>query len=205
MPEAVLQRGVRADQAAPGAGLGPAIFRDLAEVCGGSIALGNPPHGIYQGLIIAPIADRRRPARSARRRDRQSRVGSARGLSAGAPHDHDRAADRAGQGDRRRQRRRIPDARFLRRVIETLNDGRLLAYSADHGEKLLEIDTGVGSGVGPPITYRIGGRQYISLVGGIGRQASLLPGSPFAVADTPPPKLLTYAVDAASTDRATPR
>ena len=39
MREAVLQRGVRADEAAPGSGLGLAIVRDLAELYGGSIAL----------------------------------------------------------------------------------------------------------------------------------------------------------------------
>ena len=37
MREAVLQRGVRADEAAPGTGLGLAIVRDLAEVYGGSV------------------------------------------------------------------------------------------------------------------------------------------------------------------------
>ena len=41
MREAVLQRGVRADEAAPGSGLGLAIVRDLAELYGGSIALGG--------------------------------------------------------------------------------------------------------------------------------------------------------------------
>ena len=76
-----------------------------------------------------------------------------------------------------------------------LANGTRTIYSADRGEKLLEIDTDVGSGVGPPITYRIGGRQYVSLVGGIGRAVELLPGSPFVAADTPPPKLLTFAVD----------
>ena len=39
MREAVLQRGVRADEAAPGSGLGLAIVRDLAELYGGSIGL----------------------------------------------------------------------------------------------------------------------------------------------------------------------
>ena len=34
MREAVLQRGVRADEAAPGSGLGLAIVRDLAELYG---------------------------------------------------------------------------------------------------------------------------------------------------------------------------
>ena len=41
MRDAVLQRGVRADEAAPGSGLGLAIVRDLAELYGGSIALGR--------------------------------------------------------------------------------------------------------------------------------------------------------------------
>jgi hypothetical protein len=87
-------------------------------------------------------------------------------------------------------------------VIETLNDGRLLAYSADRGEKLLDIDTGLGSGVGPPITYRVGGRQYVALIGGIGQAAVLLTGSPFAAADTPPPRLLTFALDATASTQA---
>jgi signal transduction histidine kinase len=37
--DAVLQRGVRADEAAPGSGLGLAIVRDLAAVYGGTITL----------------------------------------------------------------------------------------------------------------------------------------------------------------------
>ena len=45
MREAVLKRGVRADEAAPGSGLGLAIVRDLAELYGGSIALGESPLG----------------------------------------------------------------------------------------------------------------------------------------------------------------
>ena len=45
MRDAVLQRGVRADEAAPGSGLGLAIVRDLAELYGGSISLGAAPMG----------------------------------------------------------------------------------------------------------------------------------------------------------------
>ena len=61
-------------------------------------------------------AGHRRPAAGARRRDRQGDLGSARRVSAGPPHDHDGAADRQGQGDHRRERRRSPDAWILRRL-----------------------------------------------------------------------------------------
>ena len=41
----VLDRGVRADEAAPGWGLGLSIVRDLLEVYGGTISLTDSPHG----------------------------------------------------------------------------------------------------------------------------------------------------------------
>jgi signal transduction histidine kinase len=52
--EAVLQRGVRADEAAPGSGLGLAIVRDLAELYGGSIALGGSPLGGLRARLQLP-------------------------------------------------------------------------------------------------------------------------------------------------------
>jgi signal transduction histidine kinase len=54
MREAVLQRGVRADQAAPGSGLGLAIVRDLAELYGGSITLDNSPEGGVRARLRLP-------------------------------------------------------------------------------------------------------------------------------------------------------
>jgi len=50
----VLQRGVRADEAAPGSGLGLAIVRDLADVYGGSIALDASPLGGLRARLQLP-------------------------------------------------------------------------------------------------------------------------------------------------------
>jgi len=55
MREAVLHRGVRADEAAPGSGLGLAIVRDVAELYGGSIALGPSPLGGLRATLRLPI------------------------------------------------------------------------------------------------------------------------------------------------------
>ncbi len=54
MREAVLQRGVRADEAAPGSGLGLAIVGDLAELYGGSIALSRSPAGGLRARLQLP-------------------------------------------------------------------------------------------------------------------------------------------------------
>jgi len=53
--EVVLQRGVRADEAAPGSGLGLAIVRDLAELYGGAIVLGASPLGGVCATLRLPI------------------------------------------------------------------------------------------------------------------------------------------------------
>jgi quinohemoprotein ethanol dehydrogenase len=53
-------------------------------------------------------------------------------------------------------------------VIQVIPDGRLMAYSADKGAKLLEIQTGLRGGMGPPITYTLDGKQYVALMGGTG-------------------------------------
>jgi quinohemoprotein ethanol dehydrogenase len=78
-------------------------------------------------------------------------------------------------------------------VFQVINDGRLLAYSADKGEKLLEIQTGLKSGMGPPITYQLDGQQYVALMGGIGTVIGNAgpQNSPTAI----PPKLLVYRLD----------
>jgi signal transduction histidine kinase len=54
MRESVLQRGVRADEAAPGSGLGLAIVRDLADVYGGTVSLDASPEGGLRARLALP-------------------------------------------------------------------------------------------------------------------------------------------------------
>src|SRR5580765_6466497 len=51
---AVLQRGVRADEAGAGSGFGLAIVRDLAELYGGSVALDASPLGGLRATLRLP-------------------------------------------------------------------------------------------------------------------------------------------------------
>ena len=52
----VLQRGVRADESAPGSGFGLAIVRDLAELYGGTLALDRSPLGGLRVRLTLPAA-----------------------------------------------------------------------------------------------------------------------------------------------------
>jgi quinohemoprotein ethanol dehydrogenase len=83
-------------------------------------------------------------------------------------------------------------------VLEVIPDGRLVAYRADTGEKLLDIKTGLRGGMGPPVTYLIDGKQYISLMGGTGPvipSIGLAP-PPGTTTEKPGlPKLLTFVLD----------
>jgi signal transduction histidine kinase len=54
--EAVLQRGVRADEAAPGSGLGLAIVRELAELYGGGVTLAAASGGGLAATLRLPAA-----------------------------------------------------------------------------------------------------------------------------------------------------
>jgi signal transduction histidine kinase len=56
MREAVLQRGVRVDEAGPGSGLGLAIVRDLAALYGGAIRLGASPAAGLRATLRLPAA-----------------------------------------------------------------------------------------------------------------------------------------------------
>jgi len=84
-------------------------------------------------------------------------------------------------------------------VLQVIPDGRLVAYRADTGEKLLDLKTGLHGGMGPPITYQLDGKQYISLMGGTGKVTPSVGLPPPPPSTTPPglPRLLTLVLDGA--------
>ena len=53
-------------------------------------------------------------------------------------------------------------------VIQTLSNGHMKAFTADKGEQLLDIALPLSSGVGPPMTYMLDGKQYIAVMAGTG-------------------------------------
>jgi quinohemoprotein ethanol dehydrogenase len=78
-------------------------------------------------------------------------------------------------------------------VFQVIPDGRFLAYSADKGEKLFELNTGLGNGMGPPITFSVDGKQYVALAGGIGPLQGFGGRGPAAPALKP--QLLVFTLD----------
>jgi PQQ-dependent dehydrogenase (methanol/ethanol family) len=80
-------------------------------------------------------------------------------------------------------------------VFQVAPDGRLMAYSAEKGEQLLELPTGLRNGMGPPITFAVDGKQYIALMGGTGGTASVGTTNPGAVTTPQKPMLLVFGLD----------
>jgi hypothetical protein len=77
-------------------------------------------------------------------------------------------------------------------VFHVINDGHFVAYTADKGEKLFDVQTG-RTGMAPPITYEIDGKQYLAFMGGAGRGAGVM-GPVDAKVDNPP-LLFVFALD----------
>jgi quinohemoprotein ethanol dehydrogenase len=84
-------------------------------------------------------------------------------------------------------------------VFQSLSNGHLLAYKADTGDKVFETSTNQNSGQGPPITYMVGGKQYIAVAGGSGpRGGGPGPAGTAAVPGGPPPvypRVYVYTLD----------
>ncbi len=84
-------------------------------------------------------------------------------------------------------------------IVFQATGGTLYAYSADKGEKLLELKTGVPGGMAPPITFLLDGKQYVALqvgqgLSGPGPGGPAPPPNPNAPAPMNP-RLLVYALD----------
>jgi PQQ-dependent dehydrogenase (methanol/ethanol family) len=56
-------------------------------------------------------------------------------------------------------------------VVQTTPQGHLMVYTADKGEKLLDLTLPLTSGVGPPMTYQLDNKQYIAVMAGTGAAA----------------------------------
>ena len=69
-------------------------------------------------------------------------------------------------------------------VFQTINDGRFRAINAVNGEILYEVKAG-RTGMAPPITYEVDGKQYVVFGGGLGRAANIV-GPNNAKVDNPP-------------------
>jgi len=53
-------------------------------------------------------------------------------------------------------------------VLQTMNSGRMKAFTADKGEPLLDIALPLTAGVGPPMTFMLDGKQYVAVMAGTG-------------------------------------
>ncbi len=77
-------------------------------------------------------------------------------------------------------------------VFQVTNDGLFRALTADKGEKLYEIQVG-RTGMAPPITYEVGGKQYVAFLGGLGRPATVVGANNDKVDN--PPMLFVFELD----------
>lgn len=82
-------------------------------------------------------------------------------------------------------------------VFQGTADGRLVAYSADKGEKLWEVAVGTGV-IASPVTYEVDGMQYVTVMAGWGGAFSLTGGNATGGAIVPG-RILTFALNGKQT------
>jgi quinohemoprotein ethanol dehydrogenase len=78
-------------------------------------------------------------------------------------------------------------------LFQVAPNGHMIAYSADKGEVLYDLATGMRNGMGPPITFLVDGKQYIALMGGSGGTPS--PGVSAEPTTAMKPRLLVFGLD----------
>ena len=77
-------------------------------------------------------------------------------------------------------------------MLDSVNN-RLMIFRANTGEKLTEFDLKITQ-MGPPISFVIDGKQYISVTGAPGAGGGGR-GAPAANAPRPPAKLWVFSLD----------
>jgi mono/diheme cytochrome c family protein len=92
-------------------------------------------------------------------------------------------------------------------VFQGTSDGRFAAYASDSGQKLWEITTNIGI-VAPPISFRVDGTQYVSVLAGWGG-GGVIEGSDAGISAASRYRnqghLFTFALDAKGTLPEIPR
>ena len=89
-------------------------------------------------------------------------------------------------------------------VFQGSGDGHLYAYDAKSGKQLWKFYAGMGI-IAPPMTFEVGGRQYVSVLAGFGGNASMFSavmeaGWKYAS----PRRILTFALDGKAKLRPSP-
>jgi quinohemoprotein ethanol dehydrogenase len=79
-------------------------------------------------------------------------------------------------------------------VFQGTDTGMLVAYSADRGAKLWELDLGLGI-MAAPSTYSIDGRQYVAVLAGMGGATALYGRNPTNIYK-PTGRVYAFALDA---------
>jgi quinohemoprotein ethanol dehydrogenase len=77
-------------------------------------------------------------------------------------------------------------------VFHVANDGTFRVYSADKGAKLYEVKVN-RTGMAPPITYEVDGKQYVAFMGGLGRAATIVGPNDAKVENAP--MLFVFGLD----------
>ena len=87
-------------------------------------------------------------------------------------------------------------------VFQVVPDGRFIAYDAENGKKLFELQTETHTGMGPPITYLVDGKQYVAFMGGVGQPPTSTAAARGSSPETSPsstavssPKLFAFVLD----------
>jgi outer membrane protein assembly factor BamB len=79
-------------------------------------------------------------------------------------------------------------------VFQVVPDGRFIAYHAENGKKMFELQMETKTGMGPPITYLVDGRQYVAFMGGVGQP-------PTSAAAVSSPKLFAFVLESDKASR----